>query len=387
VLIYLDTSHLVFLAEVRAASPRRFRAFLDAWQAADCTLALSLYHLIELRQHPDAGVRGQRYAALAELLPIRTYLNPQGSPDDQMTLLQDREVVLALLQKGHISVSGEHVEDWMRRYAIPFPHTLQSPVHLDTVRAAVESPMMGWIVRGMQSAHAKAAEALSRPLDQKHRPSPRLNNLPDAPISHTDLEQMMRIMEAGLNDPDFFRSLGPIVSPEQMKQSVEEAMGPIRQMMRRAGEVGPRAAYAELMGAGDPARDRRRLDRVGQESLLAERVRGVASSILGVDDPATVEAIASWIRVEDCPGTWLHNSLEAEIKRAEPQPDPGNAYDLEHSVHLPHVDVFTADKRIARYINQVLDRSFPPSLQGVGRPVAVPKDLDALRRAIIRGEP
>ena len=386
-LIYLDTSHLIYLAEEKHASPKRFREFMDAWSAARCTLALSLYHLIELRQHPDRAVREQRYALLEALLPVRTQLPPNAEEGDSVTRMADREIVQALLRKGCISLSGEDVEGWMLRHATAFPHTIDHPSQLRDLRDGIESPLLGWFIGAMKSAHAMGAEALSREVDQKYQPSPRLRDLPDAPVPLEQLERMMRIMEEGLADANLLHRFAPFVSPEQMHHSMKTAMEPMRQMMRRAGEVGPRAAYAELMGTSEPERDPRRLDRVGQESLFSDRVRTLASTILGVADASTAESITRWARLEDCPGTWLRNALETEIAKAEPRPDAGNAYDLEHSVHLPHVDVFTADKRIARYMNQVIDRGgLPPTLEGVARPIAVSKDLLALQRAVIRAD-
>jgi hypothetical protein len=325
-----------------------------------------------------------RYDTLADLLPIRADLDPQDAGEEPATSIRNREIVLALFRHERIGVSGLGAEDWMRRHAWPFPYTFGHTSQLDVVRKTFELPLLDSFVGVMQSAHKLEAEALSRPIGEPHRFSPKLSDLPDSPVDLAEAEDMWRTVERTLDDPALLQSFSPYLSAEQLRRSMEEAIGPIRQMMRRAGEVGARRAYAEAMGISAPDRDRRRLDQVGHESLFADRVRSVAHQILQIDDPATVNALVAAVRAEDCPGTWLSGALEAEIQRAEHNPDPGNAFDLEHTVHLPHVDVFTADKRIARYICQVLDRGgVPAALEGAPRPVAAPKDIDALRDAVI----
>jgi hypothetical protein len=89
------------------------------------------------------------------------------------------------------------------------------------------------------------------------------------------------------------------------------------------------------------------------------------------------------VKLEDCPGAWLKNAVEIQMRKAVAKDEPSNLFDLNHLSHLPYVDLFFGDKSIATFTSQVLTSpNLPVSLLNVKRPIAVPNSIEALESAI-----
>lgn len=152
-------------------------------------------------------------------------------------------------------------------------------------------------------------------------------------------------------------------------------------MIRRAGEVGIRQAYLETMGLQITPSDRRHLDIISNELLFRPNARSVVETLTTDTDLAS--RLAEMVTVEECPGFWLARAVSLEIRRAEPEPKPGNAYDLEHAMYAPYMDAIFADRRIAGYVNAVRKRAETiPVVADMPAAIATAACVEALTDAV-----
>src|SRR2546422_4738569 len=95
-LVYLDHSHLVLLADTAAQSTSDFGAFLAFWRSRALTLALSRVHLIEMRRHADPATRERRYRLLEYFTPFRSDIGPRSEYPNSV---RELEITAALARK------------------------------------------------------------------------------------------------------------------------------------------------------------------------------------------------------------------------------------------------------------------------------------------------
>jgi hypothetical protein len=297
-------------------------------------------------------------------------------------LLEAREIIRYLAAEGMVAVNGPSSEDWLRVHTQIFPESIESADHVSLIQS-FEDEAFGNLVEIARSAIESETKAKTRAPGTKYERR-RVSDLIDAPLTTDQVEAGLQKFREAMEDDDLLRELYPLMTPDDARAGLHAFSEPLRRMMRRAGEIGMRGAYAEALGVqADLTRDRRPLDLVTQEAVFAESVRRTARQHLNRTDASEIEALVHRVSLRNCPGMWLARAVELKIRSAEPEPEISNAYDLDHVSHVPYVDLFFTDKRIANYIRQAIrDPAVPEVLRNYRGPVAVSDSIDAIEAAL-----
>ena len=224
-----------------------------------------------------------------------------------------------------------------------------------------------------------AAQAEKRPVRTAYKRT-RVRDLPDSPVSAADTKYALESLEHILSSEAELSVLFPHLPVPIARDLLDQHVGPLRQMIARASDVGVQRAYLEAMGIVD-SHDKRYLDDVTFDLMFQHHVRS-ALELLQIPREL-VAAISQRVTVEDCPGFWLAHAVELEIRKAESEPASSNAYDLDHVMYAPYVDVFFSDKRIAGHINAVRKRQDTiSSISRLPPAVATAARVDAISQAV-----
>jgi hypothetical protein len=237
------------------------------------------------------------------------------------------------------------------------------------------------------SAITGASKAGQRPKGEPYQRT-RVRELNSVPLTAEQAVAMKATFDNALSTALALRELNDKLPNDLTTELARQQAERIYRLVDRAAEVGMRTAYAEAMGlSGDPAEDNRYLDDVSVITTFAWQVANFARRVLKVDDDEFLQLMAEQVPVEACPGTWLSQAVDLEIRRNEHDPNPNNAYDLEHLSYLPYVDLFFADKRIAAYGKQVLQRpDLPAACRSLRPPTRVARVIGAIEDSLIQGE-
>ena len=377
-LVYFDTSHLSTIGRAAAVDEPRFADFLKVWRARDCGLAFSRAHLIELRQHADALVREQRYKLLELLVPIYSDITSSVSAPKPPVLLEHKEVARAIVN-SRIDIDVSPSREWLT----VFPAVFESKQQASLFRA-FEQDMFGNIVDQVRQAVELDVEARSRPEGAAYERI-RVSDLEDMPIPPDRIAEAQKLFEEILLDEKELLALFPGQEINQIREQMAPYLEMLRIMIERSGEVGIRNAYAEAVGVTlKGKRDRRRLDHVTQTILHESFVEDTCHA-LGIEDDASIARIKSVVPLTRCPGHWLAREVELQIRYAEHEQDPSNAFDLDHVKYFPYVDLFFTDKRIANYIRAALRTSTNSELTSLASAISIPNELSALTAALVSG--
>jgi hypothetical protein len=380
-LVYLDTSNFITLGQVSEQDPARFETFLCTWRSKACGLALTRVHLAETRQHADATTRQARYRLLAQLAPIHTDLTVRAAPVQWPVIIQEREVVRALLERGMLRAVGDDSDEWLRQHTTIFPEVMFTS-EAGRVLGRYEDGAFGTMVSWMRSAVESSTKAETRPRGTAYT-RVALKDLPQAPIPQAEVERGLKEFDDIMTSDQSLAEVFTHLDAETARKIMAEHLEPLKKMIRRAGEVGIQRAYAEASGIeSDFSTDRRTTDEVANDTAFRQSVERMARESWHLSE-ADAHAAASALTPFDCPGWWLAMQVHREMRLAEPEPAPSNAYDLDHLAYYPYVDLFLADKRVASYMRQVLRRpKLPEVLQNSGEPRSVARTVDAIEKVI-----
>jgi DNA-binding Lrp family transcriptional regulator len=367
-LIYLDTSNIDLLSKIRQQDRERFVAFQKKWKELNCTLAISGWHIFELRRYADSSAREGRYQLLEELCPIRC----------QSSLIDTIEIVRALRKHSDELGLKDSTEEIVEAFSVHF----NTAAEVAEMRQ-LEDGGLSLLFEAFYDASKIGAAASSREQGTKYERH-RVSQLGDAkPASEqraTFVEEWDKQQLPSSELENFYKLFHPT--------ALEELFNAFRDLglrfLDRAEEVGSGNAFAEALGLDLSERSvsRSYTDQVAQQFAFRFSVREAAQS-LGLQDEALLNRASKLVKLEDCPGVWLRNAVELQIKKAVAKDSPSNLLDLNHLSHLPHVDLLFTDKRIAEFTRQVLvSSSLPASLQDVKQPLAVPNSIEALESAI-----
>jgi hypothetical protein len=380
-LVYLDTSNFVCLQQTTDRDPARFVSFVAAWREKGCELALSRVHLVETRQYADAPTRQARYHLIGQLAPVRTDLTVRVTPVQWPVIIQEREVVRALVKNGKLGVVGDNSHEWMRQHTTIFPDTI-SASDVSRVLGSYEDATFGTLVSWMRSAVETSTRAETRPRGTPYKRTA-LKDLPQDPLQPSEVERGLKELDSILASDQSLTDLFVGLDPQTARRIVEEKLEPLKNMIRRAGEVGMQRAYAEASGIkSDFATDRRTTEEVANETAFRQTIARIAQESWQLSEQDAIAAAAA-LNPVDCPGWWLAMQIHREMRFAEPEPTPSNAYDLDHLFYYPYVDLFFTDKRVATYIRQVLRRpNCPASLRNAPEPKSVARSVHAIETVI-----
>lgn len=376
--VYLDTSHLARLASAAQNDLERFVEFVGAWQEQRCELVIAFPHLIELRRHRDQRVRRSRYQLVSLLLPCTTDVPLKMPTSWRPIQFRGREILRALLARGVLQTTTSSAEQ-ARFYTDIFVADYTSADQMRGLQE-LESAELDRVLDMMQvalnlGADASAWQPGDTPRDAK------LSEFPEEPIPPAQIAETIANIEREMAKHDIGALLKGLLSPEEAARATELGLESVRSTLRRAGEVGLRRAYLEMLGLNVQGRRIKRVDQAVRESGFSRQVRETLTEHVS---PGTVdvEAAVALLTLGDCPGYWLSEMVEREIRFAEPTPAASNAFDLLHVHYYPYVDVFFTDKRMAEYINRVRERSSDARLTSKVPAVAVPDTIDAIQRAL-----
>lgn len=381
-LVYLDNSNLNVLADAMSQSDGQFDRFLQVWQSLGCTLAVSGVHLDEIQNCEYFKDRKRRYQLIQKLVPIRSHLPFPGRTRLEFDMVTMRELYLALTR-----LIGRQSEiEQYDRYWSGFPMVLTS-MEVRMIPLVSEIP----IVRSFKSAfhHARrlGASAKSRPRDKTYAPG-LLRKIPEDVPENVDLDSALEELDRVFSENNDWASLVRNWDPALVETSKLNARDLMTDIVQRMREVGPRRALEESVDAEPKRDDKQTVEYLIDRKVLRQQVQSCAREYLGELEAATVVELESMIELECCLGTWLRHLVRLEMEREDPVNPVSNEYDLEHAVHLPYVDLFFSDKRIAHFVRQAQRRD--PQLSIWSRvlpPIHVSASVGAISDALEGGPP
>ena len=388
--VYLDTSHLHLLATARESDPAGYAAFVAEWRALGCELALSVYHLLEMRVLAHEDTRAARYAVFADLAPVRLDVPIAEPPEPAPSLLTQREIVQAFVRHGMLSASADGGDALIASWINVFPGRLETAADAAALQV-LEADIFGFASGLAKSALQVAARAKVRPSDQPLARR-RLAELPTTPPTAEQHAEALTQGAAALDDPALTATFAEFLPPDAIEALKEASRGFMRAILDRQAVVGPQQAIAEFLDvATDKRTARRHLDTLRHHHAFESELHGVITRVFGITDPADRAEIAGGVTIADCPGTWLRGMIEIDLLKAEPAPPASTDYDLGHIGYLPHVDAMFADRRIVQYSKQVLAHVERPALLSADR---VPRRahtvsgvMEAIRRVATTASP
>lgn len=363
------------ILQAKAADPEAFAALVATWRATGCELALSRSHLFELRRHRDAAVREERYQLLEILVPGR--FDMLGDKHPSLNSVMNREILISL---AHL-IGRDDLLTQVDRYWPGFPLTIPDRTEIEVLRQ-IENPLLGSVLDLFYSALSGDARANARPKKTRYERS-RLSAIPTEKPSAELVEKLLVEVETQARSSPFWQEAISILSNEDMAQAYEEAMASLRKTLSRATQVGMRKAYVEAY-AGPRTKPKEYTDTVIQHSTFRTGVEEVLRSIGHLSDPKLIEYGVNFTSTASCPGTWLRDSVEIELRKSKPEPKPNDWFDLDHLTHLPYVDLYLGDAELVNNTTKVLrrDETLPPTLRGIHLPIAVDGSIEGLRRII-----
>lgn len=377
-IVYLDNSHLHLLSELRRNDASRFAAFMEVWSAKRCELALSQTHLSEINRYDDQAKRDARYDLLEVLTPIHSDL-PIGDVPEPFLLLVNREIFRALIKKQLLAVEGES----LAKFENAFPQQLTSKDDITVLKALSMVDVYRKVLDAFYEANRVGALANSRAPQTKYERH-RLSEIPDGKIDPNLMADLLPQLEEGQTSVKNLDVLRDLVTPAQIDEIFGGIRNSIHQFVKRTEEVGTSSALAEFLGSNskDSQTNRKPIDLLISEYGFDFCVRRFLTD-LGIADEATLDNLSRQIQLEDCPGSWLKNAVQLQMRKAAPIDNASNYYDLEHLSFLPYVDALFADKRIATFARQVLSSDhLPASLQGLQPPICISNSIDSIEAAI-----
>ena len=377
--IYLDTSHLHLLAEVRRTNQDRFSQFIAVWKERHCTLALTMTHIQEICRYKAQVGREARYDLLKDLLPIRCDLVLAEDVPAALRLLHNREIYGALVRNGMVSSQGARLS----RYTEGLPELLTEPTQVELFKQLETVDVYRNFIEAFYDMNRVSAEANSREVGTNYERH-RLSKMETSKLEPEHIAEVLQKLEEGrTNIPQSLRDVAP---QDIIDEQFDKLRDLIEQFANRVGEVGTVKALAEFLEVDteDKTSFRKHTDVLNQEYVFKKVVQMFLDEVCNLHDEAVLETVLQRIVPEDCPGWWLKNAVLIQMRKATAVDEASNYYDLEHLSYLPYVDLFFTDKRIAEFTRQVLASPQLPVLLGdVKKPIAILKSIEALESILL----
>ena len=219
------------------------------------------------------------------------------------------------------------------------------PERVNTIRS-YDAPQFGQFTSAVYRSVEAMVDNLAQPAGTPYERL-RLSDLPD---QHAVSSQAVASSDKSaallgvITDRDAAIAKMP---PGALRDQLTTEVDALRNMHTRIAAAGLRQVWADLHGvAGDLSRDRRFLDDIAAERSFQQRAAFALSDVLHVE-PAYAVELAKRIPLTSCPGAWLSRQVDLEIRKGEASTDASSAYDLDHLVYFPYVDMFFSDVRIA----------------------------------------
>ena len=374
-LIYLDTWLWSRLSQARSREPTSFKALLKVWHDRACELAVSRTHLLELRRHKDSQVRDARYRLVEALLPGR--FDMLSDTQQVMNSVTNREIAIALARDLNLTQVLERVD----RYWAGFPIKILDEADVAVLRQ-LEDPVIGTFLDLLYKALTLEATERKRAKGapyQRHR----MTSLPTEKLPLEQVERLVTAIEQQVRQTPIWQQATALLSAEQLAEGVVEGVTTIRKVLTRATQVGMRQAFVEHYAA--PAyRKKDYTDQVIQRSTFRANVEEVVRSFGRITDPEQIASVADTVSTDVCPGTWLRDAVEIELRKSKSDPKPNDWFDLDHLTHLPYVDLFLSDAELVNNTMKVLRRTdtLPSTLAGTSPPLSVDGSLRGIQEII-----
>jgi hypothetical protein len=377
-LIYPDTWTLSALSRARRTESSRFEQFLKVWRETNSVLALSRTHLIELRRHRDRDARTERYRLLEALLPARFDMLLSV---EQPTLnsLTDREIgvqVLRHLGKGAVLDAVD--SSW-----VGFPLRIERVEELEELRGQLEDGELGQMFDLFYAGLQLGATVSARERGIAYE-RPRLGQLPDHRPTEQEVVNAMAAMRQQMKETPIWDLMRDKLNVDDIERAESAALDQMSAMLRRAQEIG----FQEALREGDSHHQSRRnefFDVHLQNRSFSDSVNSIVTALSGVSDQKVIAEHTRGVTRDGCPGLWLRDAVEVELRKAKPKPEPNDWFDLDHLTHLPYVTLQFADSELSAVTRQVLRRRerLPASVAGVRAPISSTASLEVIEAHVL----
>ena len=346
-LIYLDTSNFSLLTSVKGSEPQKYNDFLKKWKQSNLTLAFTIAHLDELLRLDIADSRDARFEVLEDLVPFR-FENK----------LMDKEFLLAFIEKKIIEPKLCGIDVFPQ----VFSQNISNTEDLALLKG-FDADFYRTIIDGFHTASGLSWDANTQGSQDKNEKLQRLADIQDIPMT----PEMMKPIE------DIIENMGDNPVSDMLRNFVE-----------KANQTNVLDAFSEFIGVD--SKDAKTLKNP-VESLLKNfgfglHLENFISGVLEVNDSEEIQRLKLLVNLKDCSGLWLSEQIKTQLVLAKDS-KASNEKDLQHISHLPYVDVFLTDRRIASATTQVLrKKDLIESLRGITQPISISNNLAALEKAL-----
>lgn len=342
-LVYLDTSHLSQLEQLRTRRPEEYLAFLETWRSLHCELAISRTHFLELRRHNDPAIRRSRYEVLADLLPVRLDTVVDQRVPTWFRMLEKREALWALERKGIASIEGVT----LNKAIIGFPTILSSREDVSGLQEW-EGDDLGAVAHRFHSATSWSAQADATESGKRYRPNKIIPRSVKELVREIVSETLLQYRATGsLERAHRWRRRGRLVLTRAAMLIAAPVALPLAWLASRV--------FRKMTGMTDADVARG----LSSEHLLARATaRSWAADVLRDAGISGKEAkrISSELELEDCPSILLQHLVRQRFLNGTEEPLASDHYDLAHLSHAPYVDLLFTDKRMREFATQALRR-------------------------------
>jgi hypothetical protein len=339
-LVYLDTSHLSWLAQLRLKEPDRFEQFLSRWRAVSAELALSRVHLQELRRHRDDTTRETRYQLLSDLQPLRIENAPSDDVPAWYVSFHKRDALRALAARGIVALDTEFIDP----PSLGFPWSVAGPGVAEILRT-FEAKWFGVASERYYTATTYAARAEASRAGTRYQPSSPLNiSIREAATAQFRAARLR--FTAALQMEGWRRTYS--VAEASLSTTFLLAIVPIS---IPAG-LTVRVAFRWMTQLDNSKRDRAMSSDEAVARMTVRRWGRLVLRDLGSTNAQAREK-ARVLQVEDSWAAHTAFRVRNKLHRAK-SPTPNDHFDLEHLEYLPYVDLLFADKRIREFGRQAL---------------------------------
>jgi hypothetical protein len=330
-LVYLDTAHFSYLADSRDQGA--VRAFFDAWERAECALALSIPHLKEIAQLGDPVSRERRLTTLERFAEIRF------SQDVSLQLMIEE------IKQQYDARSHGHIADAraLRDRLFPRSDLREIRATLSELDDVVPKIRMGneqyaGFVNAFQEMRPFIEELLHIP-----RGKPPLDELPPEVVRLT--QEDLDAAKSKVKHPGL-AALKAIY--DRVKRKRERGA----YLPDRLFEEAPSLGFLRLLGERGIAR--RRFPEEDWE--LAAGFYKLAIQELGIERCESSLLATPWsiltneVDPYECPGWNLWIAVSRGMRSASKKAEASDPVDWEHLLHLPYADLAFVDKRIMGHL-------------------------------------
>lgn len=363
--IYLDTSNIALLTQIRENDLNRFQKFLDEWNYRKYILALSNAHFFEIMRHNSDEERKARFDLIETFIPVRLEQK-----------LSESEIVLASLQKGAIIQKGATI-----RF---FSEKISSPAQFVNYRA-FDNPFMRDVYNLNYDAYMTSWNANSDDEKLGSFKKTRFSDVPDDALPAEELK-------------DFFEQLKPIINEstksffdkyENLPKELADfgnnfVFEAFESFYERCSEIGTKEAFAEFIeiDSSDIKTQKSFVDKLLNGFNFKMTVETTMREYFPHFDERDIEYVKSKISLENCSGTWLKIQVRNQLLKAK-QFDASNELDIYHLSHLPYVSFLFADKRIVEMTKQVFKfKDLPKTFRKIKLPFSIPNSIEELENVL-----